>query len=188
MRGTRLAPPGAVGRLPVAILLLAGCLLAARDWPAVKAEIRHRHPQVTQLSTAELAAWMARPDAVQPLLLDVRAPAEYAVSHLRGAARAETLPEALDLLATAPSDTPIVLYCSVGYRSAGLAERLHRAGFTGVRNLEGSIFQWANEGRPVYRGGGEVRQVHPYGEPWAGLLDPSLRVDPSATAWQEIQP
>lgn len=178
MRRARLAIPGAVRRLPLAALLLAGCLLAARDWPAVKAGIRQRYPDVAQLTTGELAAWMARPDTVQPLLLDVRTGAEYDVSHLRGAVRAATLAEAQSLLAMAPSDTPVVLYCSVGYRSASLAEQLRRSGFPGVRNLEGAIFQWANEGRPVYRDSVEVRQVHPYGEPWAGLLDPSLRVDP----------
>jgi hypothetical protein len=56
-----------------------------------------------------------------------------------------------------------------------MAERLQKAGFTNVMNLEGSIFQWANEGRPVYRDAAEVQQVHPYDGIWGKLLDKDLR-------------
>jgi hypothetical protein len=42
-------------------------------------------------------------------------------------------------------------------------------------NLEGSIFQWANECRPVYRDAAEVQQVHPYDGIWGKLLDKDLR-------------
>ena len=52
-------------------------------------------------------------------------------------------------------DAPIVTYCSVGYRSGKMAERLQAAGYTNVRNLEGSIFKWANEHRPLVRGESE---------------------------------
>jgi hypothetical protein len=48
-----------------------------------------------------------------------------------------------------------------------------------VMNLEGSIFQWANEGREVVRGDTSVREVHPYGRRWAGLLKPGLSWLPS---------
>jgi hypothetical protein len=44
-------------------------------------------------------------------------------------------------------------------------------------NLDGSIFQWANEGRAVYRGDVPVQQVHPYGKRWAGLLKEGLSGD-----------
>ena len=110
------------------------------------------------------------------MLLDVREPAEYAVSHLAGARQVEpgTDPATLDL----PMDSRVVTYCSVGYRSADYGRTLRRAGFTDVRNLEGSIFQWANEGRPIVRGDGQpARKVHPYNKTWGLLLRPGLRAD-----------
>ena len=42
-------------------------------------------------------------------------------------------------------------------------------------NMEGSIFKWANEGRPVYRDGERVEKVHPYNETWGRLLDKARR-------------
>jgi hypothetical protein len=40
-----------------------------------------------------------------------------------------------------------------------------------VFNLEGSLFQWANEGRPVYRDDVPVQAIHPYDARWGRLLD-----------------
>lgn len=172
-------------RTPILLLAIAhaglfatqlGCSFgASASWPLIKKAIRLRNPSVAQLSTQELATWLARPDTTSPLLLDIRAPEEFAVSHLQNARLAPALDDALDHLADAPSDTPIVAYCSVGFRSSDLAEQLQKDGFTRVYNLEGSIFQWANEGRPVYREGEEVDEVHPYGGLWKQLLKPQLR-------------
>ena len=50
-----------------------------------------------------------------------------------------------------------------------------KKGYTEVYNLEGSIFAWANEGRPVYRGKERVQVVHPYDKIWGRLLKKSLR-------------
>lgn len=68
----------------------------------------------------------------------------------------------------------IVVYCSVGYRSSRLARQLRTRGVKNVFNLEGSLFKWANEGRPVYRGSERVQEVHPFDEDWGELLDESL--------------
>lgn len=137
-------------------------------WQVLKQKIRRRFPSVRRISTAELADWLSR--SPRPLLLDTRTAAEYAVSHLPQAQWFDPETEAahFDLGA---KDAPIVTYCSVGYRSARVADRLQAAGFTHVANLEGSIFQWANEGKRVYRGGQPVRQVHPYNAAWGRLLD-----------------
>jgi hypothetical protein len=56
-----------------------------------------------------------------------------------------------------------------------MAERLQKAGFTRVRNLEGSIFEWANEGRPLVREGKKVTTVHPYDTTWGRLLRDDVR-------------
>lgn len=152
--------------------LLAGCQ-ASVVWPAVKQEIRSEFPEVKQVSVDELHAWLASADP--PLLLDVRQEAEFRVSHLRGAIRVDpgdgdpALPEGVG------KETPIVAYCSVGYRSSALVESLTERGFHSVSNLEGSIFEWANRGFPVVREGREVRQVHPYDARWGVLLADELR-------------
>ena len=142
-------------------------------WPAVKQTIRAEFPGVEQITVESLDDWLVSAGDA-PLLLDVRDEAEYRVSHLRGAVRVDP-----DGVASLPTDTPrdaaIVTYCSVGYRSSALAARLMEQGYTGVRNLEGSIFEWANRGLPVVRDGREVRQVHLYDRIWGKLLDEELR-------------
>ena len=167
--------------------VVAGCSLSLEtdDWPMVKEGIRLRFPQVRQISTAQLASWLAHPDTLQPLLFDVRATQEYAISHLRGARQMspvqdEALPnEPLQddpLAGGIALDRPIVLYCSVGYRSAQMAEMLQERGYTNVVNLEGSLFTWANESRPLVDAQGRFTTlVHPYDEACSGLLDPPFR-------------
>ena len=153
------------------LFLLVACGSAAQDLGPIKREIREEFPDVRRVSTAELASWQAEP----PVLLDVRETDEYEVSHLRNARRALTEAEAMDALRGVPKDDRIVVYCSVGLRSARLARALQARGFTRVYNLEGSIFQWANEGRPVYRDDQPTSKVHPYDDHWGKLLDPRLR-------------
>lgn len=167
----------------LALLALAGCRLDDGDWAPVQTTIRLRYPQVDILTTRDLWAWQARTDEVQPILLDARAAAEFAISHLAGARHAPNVDDAVAALAGAALDTPIVTYCSVGYRSAGLADQLLQRGYTRVRNLEGSLFQWADEGRPLVDDNGPVDVVHPYGEPWSNLLDEARRWrDPAASS------
>ncbi len=142
------------------------------SWQAVKMLIQTRFPQVKSLTVAELASWLQQPSQL-PLLLDARSEAEYAVSHLPQAqhvpADSAELPCFLKTLSP-----PIVVYCSVGYRSAKLAEHLQTLGFDPVFNLEGSIFEWANAGYPVYRDAQVVQQVHPYQPLWGKLLNSGL--------------
>ncbi len=161
--------------LLVFVVLCVGLMICSRwlGWQALNAAIRHRFPGVSRIRTPELAAWLDDAKRTPPRLLDVREPAEYQVSHLANAQQVEpgSDPAALGL----PKDQPIVTYCSVGYRSAKYAQKLRQAGFTNVRNLEGSVFEWANEGRPLVTDGHPAEQVHPYNKTWGLLLDPARR-------------
>jgi len=47
---------------------------------------------------------------------------------------------------------------------------VRQAGFSRVYNLEGSIFQWANEGRPVCKDDRPTMLVHPNDALWEDLL------------------
>lgn len=144
-------------------------VVAPERWAELKAEIRGKFPGVDQLSVAELGDWLS---AVRepPVLLDVREAKEYAVSHLEGALLARDEAAALEALGDAPLDRPVVLYCSVGYRSSALAEKLEARGYTSVHNLEGSIFEWVNRGQPIVSAGTPVKSVHPYDTDWGQLL------------------
>ena len=145
-------------------------------WSTTLKMIRAKFPGVVQLSTDSLQTWLDESAmAERPLLLDVREKEEYEVSHLKGAVPALTEKEALQALEGVPQETPVVLYCSVGYRSSEMAGFLQNRGYKKVYNLEGSIFAWANEGRPVFRGDERVHKVHPYDRVWGKLLKKVLR-------------
>jgi rhodanese-related sulfurtransferase len=164
-------------------LLAAGLLLGvfaalglrSVDWFLLKKSLRTKFSNVQWISTSELAVWLADKGRPAPVLLDVRTPAEWNVSHLPGARRVDPSASAESATAGLKKETPIVTYCAVGYRSGEMAQRLRAAGFTHVRNLEGSIFQWANEHRPLVRGDERVVQVHPYNTFWGRLLNDDVR-------------
>lgn len=162
------------------VFLLTGSAVVGFDpqtdgLDGIKTLVRKRFPEVRQLNTGELAAWLADTNRLPPLILDVREEKEFAVSHLQGARRVRPDERAEALKALVATNRPLVVYCSVGYRSSELAKRLMNAGMTNVFNLEGSIFQWANEGRPLFNDEGPAHKVHPYSERWGALLKPGLR-------------
>ena len=82
-----------------------------------------------------------------------------------------------NILIISSSFSTVVCYCSVGYRSSLVAQRLyrhykeHRETCPPLHNLEGGLFQWANEGRPL----AISNTVHPYSSAWGILLDSKLR-------------
>ncbi len=147
----------------------------AVTWPAIKATIQKKFPTVRHIATSLLARWLSDKKRPAPLILDARTSAEYKVSHIKGAKLALTISAATRVIGTRPKTDPIVVYCSVGYRSAELARALQREGYSQVFNLSGSIFQWRNEGRPVFAGDTRVQKVHPYDRHWGALLNPEYR-------------
>ena len=123
---------------------------------------------VPTVAPAALARELGQPAA--PLLLDARTPVEFAVSHLRGARFVNYDSLASATFPDVDRRRPVVVYCSVGYRSERLGERLHALGFGQVRNLYGGLFEWVNEGYPVYNARGLTSNVHPYSVLWSPWL------------------
>ncbi len=106
------------------------------------------------------------------LLLDAREMEEYLVSHIPGAQYLGHKAPKWNVLDKVPKDTPIVIYCSIGYRSEKIGEQLLARGFTQVRNLYGSIFEWANQGCPLEDPRGKkTNRVHTYNKKWSKWLD-----------------
>ena len=140
----------------------------------IKRLVIQKFPTVEWITTKELARWLEDSQKPQPIVLDARSEAEYALSHLKGSERID--PKTPDLAALlGAQNRPIVVYCSVGYRSARVAEQLGQAGFSCVYNLEGSLFQWVNEGHQVFQNGCPTTLVHPYNLRWGKLLKPQHR-------------
>lgn len=162
------------------IVMGALCMIGCADDTAeqrlekVRQEIHTQYPDVKQISTAGLADWLADSTRTPPLLLDVREAAEYQASHLKDARRVEPGKPPENWLPSPDSGCAIVVYCSVGERSSKFARELNKLGFRNVFNLDGSIFQWANEGRPLFAGDQPVRTVHPYNRKWGRLLKREL--------------
>ena len=175
-RGPRI-PNARLGFLMTGLIIAALALLGVRsiDWFLLKKSLKHRFTKIEWISTSELADWLANKGRPAPVLLDVRTPEEWNVSHLPGARRVDPSASAENVAAGLSKETPIVTYCAVGYRSGEMATRLRAAGFTNVRNLEGSIFQWANEHRPLVRQNERVTTVHPYNSLWGRLLADDVR-------------
>lgn len=130
--------------LVVVVVALGADAHSFRPW------VELAHPDVEWIGGASLAAQLE--EGADVMLIDVRPQEEYDVSHLPGAQR----------LGTAPGPgQAVVVYCSLGVRSADYAERLRSEGVD-VRNLDGGIFAWANAGRPIENEEGATREVHPY--------------------------
>lgn len=105
------------------------------------------------------------------VFLDAREIREYEVSHLMDAIPCGYDHFQLDAVKDIPKDAQIVVYCSVGYRSEKIGEKLLKAGYSNVSNLYGGIFYWVNEGNPVYRDGHPTTDVHAYNERWGKWLE-----------------
>jgi rhodanese-related sulfurtransferase len=155
--------------LTISFVVAAG---RASLWTAL---ISARYPDVRWVDSETLSNWMDDSEDKELVLLDVRTPEEQQVSHLRDAQHLDARNPGIEALAIPPSAT-VVVYCSIGYRSAVIIEELQQAGIQNVYNLEGGLFDWANQNRPIYRGTNRVHEVHPFNHIW-GLL---LRGDRSA--------
>ncbi len=138
-----------------------------RELGRLTEDLRRRFPKVARLSPVELLGELA--SSAAPLVIDTRSAREYELSHLPGAVHAETPEAALELIGGPEAN--VVVYCSVGWRSAEMAEKLAKRGISKVRNLEGSIFAWANAGFPVYLNEEQVRAVDPFDRKWGRFLN-----------------
>lgn len=99
-------------------------------------------------------------------LLDTRENHEFDVSHIKDAINVGYDNFNIKSVKHIPKDAKVVLYCSVGYRSERIGEKLIKEGYANVFNLYGSIFDWINDGNDVYNSSGKVTKVHAYNKEW----------------------
>jgi rhodanese-related sulfurtransferase len=87
-------------------------------------------------------------DNSQPILVDVREPSEYQSGYIPNAISIplRTLAQNLDQI---PSDRPVILYCSTGYRSAMGVMTLQLWGYENVRGFPLSFAGWKEAGEKI---------------------------------------
>ena len=119
-----------------------------------------RAPEISVTEVLELEAR----DAL--LLVDARTDEERAVSVVPGSV---PLAELDSELRDRP-DATVVVYCTVGARSAGVTRTLRARGVE-AWNLVGGVLAWAHAGRVFIHDGLPTRRVHVYGRSWNLLPD-----------------
>lgn len=100
------------------------------------------------------------------IYLDSRERNEYEASHIKGAIWVGYDTFNLDSLKDISPNSKIIVYCSVGYRSEVVSNKMIKAGYKDVSNLYGGIFEWVNREMPVYNDSGQTPQVHAYDKNW----------------------
>jgi rhodanese-related sulfurtransferase len=84
------------------------------------------------------------------VLVDVREESEYAKDHLPGAIHLGKGIIERDIEERVPElNTPVVLYCGGGYRSALAADNLQKMGYTNVLSMDGGIRGWREKHFPL---------------------------------------
>ncbi|MEM7292781.1 MAG: rhodanese-like domain-containing protein [Pseudomonadota bacterium] len=164
-------------KLFVLVALFLPAYVPAQDNEALQAvhqELSGKFDEVAHVSSDQLQ----RLSSDQILLLDVREADEYAVSHLVNAIQVDPgigTRQFMRRFASRLQDKIVIFYCSVGYRSSGLAEdlqqRLVKSGAKAVYNLEEGIFGWHNAGMKVVNTAGQTSRIHPYNNYWGRLLN-----------------
>ncbi len=105
-------------------------------------------------------------------ILDAREKEEYEVSHIPNAQFIGYNKLNKVVLKSIPKDAKVVLYCSIGYRSEKIGEKLRKKGFTNVHNLYGSIFEWVNQDYPlVDKNGQPTQKIHTYNKDWSQWVE-----------------
>lgn len=164
----------------LALLAARPCATASPDGQksleGLTRDLSAKFSRVDQMIPEELERLRSRGSDL--LLFDVREPAEFSVARLRGAEWLSPDISARELAArigTGAAGKTVVLYCSVGYRSSKVADRVREAltalGARRVVNLQGGIFTWHNTGRELVDARGETIHVHPYDRRWGRYLD-----------------
>lgn len=111
-------------------------------------------------------------------LFDIRSLKEFEVSHIDGAELIEYKKFDIEDFPKIPRDEPIILYCTIGYRSERIGEDLKEVGYTKVYNLYGGLIHWVNSGYPVVKDGIETDRVHGYSRNWSRFItNPDIIVE-----------
>ena len=147
--------------------ILIGCQkpeLRSEEWKqnrimAIYRRYAQEFPQVTDITVEELQQLQQQDQEL--VLVDVRSPAERAVSFIPGAISTEEFERNLAQY----KQKTIVAYCTIGYRSGKYAQMMEQYGVT-ILNLEGSLLAWSHIQGQLINTQGVTNQVHVFGRQW----------------------
>ncbi len=105
-------------------------------------------------------------------ILDARERQEYNISHIPNAKYIGHSKMEKATLKNIPKDAKVIVYCSIGYRSEEIGEKIRQEGFSNVHNLYGSIFEWVNNGFPIVdKNGEQTKKLHTYDKDWSQWVE-----------------
>lgn len=156
---------------PFVFMLLSACGLRSQNFDQMVDDLLSRSVEVIY------------PDSLQKIMedrklkiLDARERSEFDVSHIKGAEWVGYDDFELNRVKADKNDE-IIVYCSVGYRSEKVGEKLKDAGYKNVHNLYGGIFGWKNDGNDVVDSNGHATEkVHAYNKSWGKWLTSGEKV------------
>lgn len=135
---------------------------------------KYNSETVPYISVQELAM-----PKTKALILDTREQSEYAISHIEDAVFIGYNNFQLDAFERfhPKKNAAIIVYCSLGIRSETIGKKLKNAGYTNVQNLYGGIFEWKNNGFPVFNSQGkETDSIHAYSKEWGKWSQKGIKV------------
>lgn len=122
--------------------------MAAKHAPRFLEIVNDARTRVTECTIADVQKRLDSGEKFE--LIDVREESEFAKGHLPGATHLGKGVIERDIEARFPNpETPMVLYCGGGYRSALAADNLQKMGYTKVISMDGGWRGWTEAGLPV---------------------------------------
>jgi len=159
----------------IGVLMLGrpGCTQPPADRPPIEnPDFDERLTQLLSFSVPVIGVQQLRDIQDEVYIFDAREREEFEVSHIQGARYLGYKNFNKKALRGVPKDSTVVVYCSVGYRSEKISERLRERGFEKVYNLYGSIFEWVNQGYPIVTPEGKsTKQLHTYNRKWSKWVE-----------------
>lgn len=105
-------------------------------------------------------------------ILDAREDDEFSVSHIRHARHVGYIWFDMRSIYDIPKSDTLVVYCAVGNRSERIGEKLQKAGYRHVYLLFGGLYEWVNQGNPVYNSHDiQTTEIHIYDQNWSRWLE-----------------
>lgn len=167
-------------RVEVCVCMLAMILVSSTAEAQRKVESGTYNLMLKALlkeNVPEVGAKEARKEQLKYQFIDSREKREYEVSHIKNAIWVGYDDFDTTRLKGVAKDQQIIVYCAVGARSEKIANKLIADGYTHVYNLYGGVFEWINEGFPVFNPQGkQTVKVHAYSRTWGIWLTKGEKV------------
>ncbi len=160
-------------KFPIIILLFLSTFVQAQEGYKQK-QFNKMLDGLLAHSVAELEAKFMSYDS-SVIYLDARELNEYEVSKIEGAQWVGYNDFGLTRVSDIDKNQPIIVYCSIGYRSEKITEQLKAHGFTNVTNMLGGIFEWVNYDKPIVDSTStNTNKIHGFDKSWGKWLNGDL--------------